>query len=364
MEALGILIPSVFIVFSSIIMWIACRIFIKSSRTIGYRLPDGTRGATINAIGSSLPEFIAALFFFFLLSDSISGISAALGTVVGSAIFNILIIPAVVISILIQKGGNVIIRKKIILRECSFCLITQIALYAFFNDYEISNIESLILLIIYIVYLIVLFRGSKLKEIDINITKSKLIKAWKNLLFACLVVSFGCLICVKACEALSYESWNLSLIGAPNISFPGLNASIAVIALFIVAGASSIPDLFMSAMDAKSGDSENALSNPLGSNIFDLCIAFSVPLALYTFINGNIVFNPESEGLAELKHFILLMIIITLLFCAFTLPPFIKRFNWWHVGSFIFLFLVFIFCIFSPGIFENITSTLDLILST
>ena len=108
----GIFIPIIIIAASSYCMWKGCKIFSNGSVIVGYRLPAGVTGATINAIGSSLPEFFTSLLFFFILNESSHGISAALGTVVGSAIFNILIIPAVVIIILIKNKKNLQIQKK------------------------------------------------------------------------------------------------------------------------------------------------------------------------------------------------------------------------------------------------------------
>ena len=40
--------------------------------------------------------------------------------------------------------------------------------------------------------------------------------------------------------------------------------------------------MFISALDAKSGDVDDSLANPLASNLFDICIAFGVPLFIYT----------------------------------------------------------------------------------
>ena len=60
---------------------------------MGRNLSDGVKGATINAISSSLPELLTTIFFLVFLKDA-KGFSGGIGTVAGSAVFNAMIIPA------------------------------------------------------------------------------------------------------------------------------------------------------------------------------------------------------------------------------------------------------------------------------
>ena len=114
--------------------------------------------------------------------------------------------------------------------------------------------------------------------------------------------------CVEACELLSMEKWDTwwtQLFGLKHlIGLGGFEwASIGMLALLLAAAASSMPDLFISSIDAKKGKMADALANPLGSNIFDLCIAFSVPLGIYTIINQEISLTDNTQLLEETKHF-------------------------------------------------------------
>ena len=145
---------SLFLIFiSSLILWFSCSRFDIASKKIGKRLTDGVRGATINAIGSSLPELFTALFFLFILQD-ITGFSAGLATIVGSAIFNILLIPAIVKIIIVKQKKTVEIKKKIILRDSIFLLLSQSLLLFFLHSGkgEITLLESSILLLVYVIY--------------------------------------------------------------------------------------------------------------------------------------------------------------------------------------------------------------------
>jgi len=333
-------------------MWWGSKIFSSGSKIVGYRLPDGVRGASINAIGSSLPEFFIALLFFIILNEGSNGMAAALASIVGSAIFNILIIPSIVIGILIIKKQKLKIKKHTIIRDSIILLLVQIILLYSLNDYKITQIEGLVLVLIYLGYIAILFLGKKWKEKDPKIKKEHLITGWKKLLIGCLIASLGCWICVHVCEMISKSEW-LFEIGNFQKKLPGLNTSITITALCIAAAASSVPDLFISIIDAKDGEIDDAISNPLGSNIFELCVAFSVPLVLYIFLNQEITFTNASQ-INELQQFIQLMISITILFLLSTSLWFIKKFQWAHVVFFIILFLGFLWCVFDPEILKSL----------
>ena len=89
---MGIIIPLVLVLISSLIIWRASDAFETASDYLGRNLSDGVKGATINAIASSMPELFTSMFFLFVLRD-VDGFSGGIGTTAGSAIFNSMIIP-------------------------------------------------------------------------------------------------------------------------------------------------------------------------------------------------------------------------------------------------------------------------------
>ena len=93
---MGLIIPILIIVFCCIVIWKASDGFETSSEYLGRNMSEGVRGATINAIASSMPELFTTIFFLWFLKDT-DGFSGGIGTTAGSAIFNGMIIPAVVI---------------------------------------------------------------------------------------------------------------------------------------------------------------------------------------------------------------------------------------------------------------------------
>ena len=63
---IGLLLPLLLIVFCGYVIWRAGDTFLEGSNYIGRNLRDGVKGATINAVASSMPELFIALFFVFL----------------------------------------------------------------------------------------------------------------------------------------------------------------------------------------------------------------------------------------------------------------------------------------------------------
>ncbi len=97
---LGIIIPVVFILISSYIIWKSTDSFETAADYLGRNMSRGVKGATINAVASSMPEFLTTMFFLFYVKNEgnfADNFSGGLGVVAGSAIFNILIIPVAVL---------------------------------------------------------------------------------------------------------------------------------------------------------------------------------------------------------------------------------------------------------------------------
>ena len=67
---MGVLISLIIILFCCITIWKATDGFEVSSEYIGRNLSDGVRGATINAIASSMPELFTTIFFLWFLKDT------------------------------------------------------------------------------------------------------------------------------------------------------------------------------------------------------------------------------------------------------------------------------------------------------
>ena len=344
---LGIILPIIVIAICSVLLWRACSNFDRHSKVIGANLKDGVRGASINAVASSLPEFFTALFFLFLVTD-VGGFSAGLATILGSAIFNILLIPAVVIIILVRNNHDVVIRKKLIVRDAGILLVSQLALLYFIQDGVISLLDSFYLFLIYISYVFILTKGGLFaKNQNTKLHSKRISSSIKGIVRSIVLISIWCFILVYACELLGAKEYPPFLTF--NLELEGLGWDLMFVALIFAAAASSVPDMIISALDAKSGETDDSISNPIASNLFDICIAFGLPLFLYTLFNGEI--SLEQSVLVEtsdLVKLIVLMIAVTLIFLISVLLT--RTYRIGHSVLFIAVYGVFMYLVFNLDI--------------
>jgi cation:H+ antiporter len=117
---------------------------------------------------------------------------------------------------------------------------------------------------------------------------------------------------VKACEMLGQAEY--SFLGLNNLK--GLDLPISIVAVIIAAAATSVPDTILSIKDARKGNYNDAISNALGSNIFDICFALGLPILLYTIFYGPIVMDPASLSFS-LNVLIVLFILTVFTFLIF-----------------------------------------------
>lgn len=312
---MGILISLVLVVICCVIIWRASDSFEESSELIGENLSDGVRGATINAIGSSIPELFTTIFFLLVLKDTES-FSGGLGTTAGSAIFNGMIIPAVVILAVIGAGvvKSIQISKKVLVRDGIALLVAELVLIFLIGGATLKWYHGLILMLMYVLYIIIMFATMTSPEIDVNgedesdddqdgpssrlmafltldiqyalfkdeeLTKSR---AWIQLLISMAVIGGACLLLVVACQWMGAETFNVPYLG----TFNGFGIPIIFVSVLIASAATSVPDTILSIRDAKAGNYDDAVSNAIGSNIFDVCFALGLPLFLYTLVYGDI----------------------------------------------------------------------------
>ena len=59
-------------------------------------------------------------------------------------------------------------------------------------------------------------------------------------------------------------------------------------AVVLAAAATSVPDTVLSVKDARHGNYDDAVSNALGSNIFDIAVSLGLPLLVYSLIFGDV----------------------------------------------------------------------------
>jgi len=313
---------------SCFIIWKACDGFEVASEYLGRNLSEGVRGATINAIASSIPELFTTLFFLFIMHDA-GGFAGGVGTTAGSAVFNGVIIPALVILSVLFLGVSqqVSVSKKVVLRDGLFLILGEILLIYFISGQNLYWWHGLGLMLFYGIYVAYMLISMKKNETEEAITddnddegendkpKSMLASllsldlenlvvgkqeisnatAWPLLLIATGIIGAACAILVHGCEILA----------------EAMHIPIYFIAVIVAAAATSVPDTIISVRDSIKGNYDDALSNALGSNIFDICFALGLPLFLFTSIYGPLTMSAET--IADITELQLILLFITII---------------------------------------------------
>lgn len=245
--------------------------FVDGSSNIAkkLRIPSLIIGLTIVAFGTSAPEAAVSI------TASINGQNGmAIGNVIGSNIFNLLMV--------IGASGIIkplLVEKSILSREFPFTLLISIILIIlssdilFFNSSinTINRIDGIILLILFIVFLYYLINSAmkNRKEslcdtetsADLDMSNIKSIEKSNTMIKSILISVIGI--------AAIIFGGNLVVDSASNIASSfGVNDQL--IGLTIVSIGTSLPEFVTSIIAATKGESDLALGNVLGSNIFNV----------------------------------------------------------------------------------------------
>ena len=211
------------------------------------KMPQIVIGLTIVAMGTSMPEFCVSLI------SALKGTSdLAVGNIVGSNIFNTLLIVGV--SALVAPMS---IMKTTVRKDIPFALVASALLLIMCLDGDISRIDAAILFVMFLIFMYITLRGAKVQGTDVEEKEKKPMATWLSVVW--ILVGLACLI----------GGSNLFVDGATAVATK-LGVSEAVIGLTIVAGGTSLPELATSVVSACKGNSGIAIGNVLGSNVFNI----------------------------------------------------------------------------------------------
>lgn len=210
-------------------------------------------GLTIVAMGTSMPEFFVS--FMSALKDTPD---MAVGNVVGSNIFNTLLIvgcAALVTPIMILPAT--------VKKDIPFAMVASVALLLMCLNGNISRIDAVVLLVLFVVFMYFTLKGAKENEQPMQQMSAKGGKPFMSVVW--IVVGLVCLV---------FGS-NL-FVDAATVIARQLGVSDAVIGLTIIAGGTSFPELATSVVSARKGQSGIAIGNVLGSNVFNILLILGV----------------------------------------------------------------------------------------
>lgn len=210
-------------------------------------------GLTIVAMGTSMPEFFVS--FMSALKDTPD---MAVGNVVGSNIFNALLIVGCAAMVMPMN-----ILPSTVKKDIPFAMVASVALLLMCLDGNISRIDAMVLLGLFAVFMYITLKGAKENEQSMQQTSAKGGKPFMSVVW--IVVGLVCLV---------FGS-NL-FVDAATVIARQLGVSDAVIGLTIIAGGTSFPELATSVVSARKGQSGIAIGNVLGSNVFNILLILGV----------------------------------------------------------------------------------------
>lgn len=223
------------------------------------KMPQIVIGLTIVAMGTSMPEFCVSLV------SALKGTTdLAVGNIVGSNIFNTLLIVGVSAWV-----APMTILKSTVRKDIPFALFASVVLLIMCLDGNISRLDAGILFVLFLVFMYVTLKGAKTKDDDTTAKtdsiedNKKPMAAWLSIVW--IIVGLACLI----------GGSNLFVEGATKVA-EHIGVSEAVIGLTIVAGGTSLPELATSVVSARKGNSGIAIGNVLGSNVFNILAILGV----------------------------------------------------------------------------------------
>ena len=297
---------------------------------LGRNLPPGVKGATLNAIASSLPEVFTTFFLLFYLGDTV-GFASGLATCAGSAMFNMTIIPGVCILVTAnavrRAGTEITLNKKLLLRDVLFFVAAESILLYIVGLNEIGALLSGLLVLGYSFYAFALIRqvkshenmpeGDRKNEADEELEQSPgrlralLSLDTRNLLFperswtqatAIFVLLMATVYLGIACDFLATAVVDLAI---------HFDISPFFTAVILAAAGTSIPDMLLSMRDAQKGQYEDALSNAFGSNIFNIFVALGLPLLSFSLVYGPLELT-AGEEMTRVRNLCISLIVVSI----------------------------------------------------
>lgn len=237
-----------------------------------FHIPEIIIGLTIVSIGTSMPEL------FVSITSALEGYSdMALGNIVGSNLCNLLLILG--LSTILKP---VTFQKETRIYEIPMCLLFTIILAIFCNTgNRISRIEAVALIILFTLFLgYTIFMGKKKSSEELENNQKDETKNNSTIKNLSLII-LG-IIGLKLGGSLAVDN-------AVNVA-NYFNVSEKIISLTILAVGTSLPELVTSVTAAIKGNSDIAIGNIIGSNIFNMLLIIGVS-AIINPITYNTSYN-------------------------------------------------------------------------
>lgn len=241
-------------------------------------VPEFIVGLTIVAVGTSTPELVVSV-----LSAAAGNSDVAIGNIVGSNIFNVFLILGVcaLIAPLPLTGGN-------IRRDLPFLTAVSVLLLLLTSDHllglgevdAIGRIDGIVMLLLYIALIRYTIRAERRTAAQATqTTQTEKPQRSRSLWLIVVMIAGGLAGLIFGGE--------LFLDSASAIA-RALGVSESVIAITLVAGGTSLPELASSVVSLLKGKSEMALGNVIGSNIANILLILGLSATIHPLTLGGI----------------------------------------------------------------------------
>lgn len=239
-----------------------------------YTLPPLVQGSLVVAVGSSFPEVVTTVGSTVVHGEFQLGMSA----IVGSAIFNILVIPGLAGLV----GGPTEYDVRLVYRDALFYLTAVAVLllaFSFAVIYEpvegrdltgrLTRLGAAAPLALYGLYLFLQQQETEEARDEDPVSDPTEGDASGSPARSWGLLAAGMLLVVAGVEGLLRTAlWLGEVLGTPSFVWGAT----------VVAAATSVPDALISVRSARAGEGDVSLGNVLGSNVFDLLVA--IPLGV------------------------------------------------------------------------------------
>ena len=268
MAAIDILGYVLLAVVATAVIWKGSELLERSAARLSryYGLPVAVHGAVVVAVGSSFPELSSIVISTLLHGE----FSLGVGAIVGSAIFNLLVIPA----LSAFASEELEATRDIVHKDAQFYIISVLVLFVTFSlgatyvpggtitAARLTPALAVLPLATYSVYVFLQYQDTREHvAAAVNVAPRR---EWGVLAGSLLLIAVGVEEIVRA--ALGFGA----IFDTPNFLW----------GLTIIAAGTSLPDAFVSVRAAQDDEDVTSLTNVLGSNTFNLLVAIPVGVLL------------------------------------------------------------------------------------
>ncbi|MAZ92946.1 MAG: sodium:proton exchanger [Lentimicrobiaceae bacterium] len=271
---------------------VGAKLLIDGASSVGERLglPQLIIGLTIVALGTSLPELVINVFASFEGNTDL-----AIGNVLGSNIMNTLLIIGICAIIYPIKVNTLVYKRDLWINLLAIFIMALLA-NNFFVSKGINSInrsDGIILLLLFTGLMFLLFKEKGAIDNEHNSIKKK-----ESFFYS---ISF---ILIGITGLFFGGKW---IVKGASIIANDIGVSQSTIGLTLIAMATSLPELITSIIAALNKNTDMAIGNALGSNIFNIFLVLGAS-AIINPINFNPSLNIEIGILIIASLFLILTI--------------------------------------------------------